>query len=502
MYRLHISRSYISMVMILMFLASCSEGAKNIPPTSTAIPPTMAVTESSPMPDTHMGIGTIGLGDSLYPYFGNGGYDVQHYTLDLTVNDVATSDFIGITAIEGTATQDLSAFNLDFIGFEITSILVNGQPANFKRFRQELTITPTPPLVAGESFTVEIQYHGSPDKFRSVAIPFQTGWVTFDKGSYVMSEPDGAASFFPVNDHPLDKALYSFRVTVPKPFEVAANGVLSGTIDTDNQTTFLFEMNDPMASYLTTVDIGEFDLETSQAGNGVPIRNYYSTGVSEDIRKPFELQDEMLVFFSDTFGPYPFDVYGVLVMDTELGGALENQTMSVFGFTDANDWDNLQLGIAHELAHQWFGDSVSVADWRDIWLNESFATYAEGLWLEHTDGREALDEWVKALYAQVLENRQYMSAPGEPAANSLFNGGVYSWGALGLHALRLEVGDQEFFEILKTYYKRFEGGNVTTADFIAVAEEVSGKELSPFFDSWLYSRDLAPIPALGLEAKQ
>ncbi len=502
MYRPKFYRLYLSLILILMLVAGCSGSAKNIPPTFTAVPPTAVVKEPSMTPDTKAEAGTLGLGDSLYPYFGNGGYDVQHYMLDLTVNDVVTSDLIGITTIEATATQDLSSFNLDFIGFEITSILVNGQPAKFKRFRQELTITPLLPLMAGKSFTIEVQYHGSPDKFRSVAIPLQTGWVTFDKGSYVISEPDGAASFFPVNDHPLDKAIYSFRMTVPKPFEVAANGVLTETIENGNQTTFLFEMNDPMASYLTTVDIGEFDIETSQAGNGVPIRNYYSTGVSEDIRKPFELQDEMLVYFSDTFGPYPFDVYGVLVLDTEIAGALENQTMSVFGITDANDWDNLQSAIAHELSHQWFGDSVSLADWRDIWLNESFATYAEGLWIEHTDGREALDDWVKARYAWVLENQQYMSAPGEPAANDLFNGGVYSWGALGLHALRLEVGDQKFFEILKTYSKRFEGGNATTADFIAVAEEVSGRELSPFFDRWLYSRDLAPIPALGLEAKQ
>lgn len=502
MYQLKSRWLYFSLIMILMSVAGCSGNTKNIAPTLTTVPPTAVVNEPSMTPDTHTDTGTIGLGDSLYPYFGNGGYDVQHYALDLTVNDVATSDLIGITTIEGTATQDLSAFNLDFIGFEITSILVNGQTAKFSRFRQELTITPASPLTSNESFTIEVYYHGSPDEFRSVAIPFQTGWVRFDRGSYVMSEPDGAASFFPVNDHPLDKALYSFRVTVPKPFEVAANGVLIETIDNGDQTTFLFEMNDPMASYLTTVDIGEFDLETSQAENGIPIRNYFSTGLPQEIRKPFELQGEMLVYFSDIFGPYPFDVYGSLVLDTEIDGALENQTMSIFGITSSDQWDDLDVVIAHELSHQWFGDSVSVADWRDIWLNESFATYSQGLWIEHTQGRDALDEWVKTLYTQVLENRQYMSAPGEPAANNLFNGGVYSWGALGLHALRLEVGDQEFFEILKTYYKRFEGGNATTADFIAVAEEVSGKELSPFFDSWLYSRDLAPIPALGLEAKQ
>ena len=486
---------------ILTFSAGCSGKAT---PTITVAPPPTVVPEPSATPDIQANSGAPGIGDSLYPNFGNGGYDVQHYTLDLTVNNVATSDLDGITIIKARATQNLSSFNLDFIGFEITNIIVNGQSADFRRSGQELTITPSTALSENESLIVEVQYQGSPLERSSVALPIQTGWVTFDGGSFVLSEPDGAASFYPVNDHPLDKAAYTFRVTVPEPFEVAANGVLTETIDNGMTTTFLFEVSDPMASYLATVDIDEFDLETSQAGNGVPIRNYYSTGLPEDIRKPFERQDEMLVYFSDIFGPYPFEVYGALVMDTDFGAALETQTMSIFGMDmiDTNPVEDTQQVIAHELAHQWFGDSVSLADWRDIWLNESFATYAQGLWTEHTEGRKALDEWIKEVYAFVLENRENMSPPGEPPADELFNPGVYYWGALGLHALRLEVGDEAFFQILKTYHEKYEGGNATTADFIAVAEDVSGEELSAFFDSWLYSEDLASIPALGLEAKQ
>jgi aminopeptidase N len=122
------------------------------------------------------------------------------------------------------------------------------------------------------------------------------------------------------------------------------------------------------------------------------------------------------------------------------------------------------------------------------------------LWMEHTSGREALDEWIRDQYAFVSENREHMSPPGDPPANDLFNAGVYAWGALGLHALRLEVGDDVFFDILQTYHARFADGNARTADFIAVAEEVSGQELSAFFDSWLYSEDLAPIPGMGLES--
>jgi aminopeptidase N len=461
------------------------------------------VPEPSATPFLDAQSGAAGAGDSLYPNLGNGGYDVQHYTLDITVNNVATSDLKGKTTIEARTTQSLSSFNLDFIGFDIKSILVNGQPAEYQRSQQELTIMPSAPLAENESFKVEVQYQGSPGEMDSMAIPIQTGWIPFEGGSFVLSEPDGAASFYPVNDHPLDKASYTFRVTVPEPFEVGANGVLTETIDNGATTTFIFEARDPMASYLATINIDEFDLETSRSENGIPIRNYYPTGSPEAMRKPFEAQGEMIDYFSGLFGAYPFEVYGSLLIDAEFGAALESQTLSIFSksMIDADQPEGSQQVVAHELAHQWFGDSVSLADWRDIWLNESFATYGQALWIEQTQGRAALDEWVKRTYAFVRKERKSMSPPGEPPADRLFNAGVYYWGALGLHALRLEVGDEVFFEILKTYQGRFASGNARTADFIAVAEEVSGKELSAFFDSWLYSEDLAPIPELGLEER-
>ncbi len=497
------SRRFIFFVSILILSMGCTGIAA---PTLTVEPPTAVVIEPSVTPESttteiEAQPGAEGAGDSLYPNLGNGGYDVQHYTLDLIVNDVTTSELVGKTTIEAQATQDLSSFNLDFVGFEITSLTVDGQPAEFERNRQELVVTPVGPLAEGEPFTVEVQYQGKPGEMDSMAIQIQTGWITFDGGSFVLSEPDGAASFYPVNDHPLDKATYTLRVTVPEPFEVGANGVLTETVDNGKTMTFVFEARDPMASYLATVNIDEFDIETSQSENGIPIRNYYPTGSPEELRRPFERQGEMIDHFSELFGDYPFEVYGALVIDFEFGAALETQTLSIFSKAMIDQGlEGSESVVAHELAHQWFGDSVSLGDWRDIWLNESFATYAQGLWTEHTQGRAALDEWVRRSYAFVLEENTSMSPPGEPPANRLFNAGVYYWGALALHALRLEVGDETFFDILKTYHERFADGNARTADFIAVAEEVSGKELSEFFDSWLYSEELAPIPALGLEA--
>ncbi|MBI5297823.1 MAG: M1 family peptidase [Chloroflexi bacterium] len=465
--------------------------------TGTASP---APTQVPATPTPPGRIGAPGLGDSLYPNFGNGGYDVQHYTLDLNVRHVSTGDLHGVVTIEARAMQNLDTFNLDFIGFEIAGITVNGNAAAFTRNGQELTITPSQALEAGENFTTVVTYVGRPQALRSAALPVMTGWVIGDGESYVMSEPDGAATFFPANDHPLDKATYTLRVTVPNPFEVAANGVLTEASNNGTNTLHVFEVNQPMASYLVTINIADFDVETLEGPNGVQIRNYYAVGLPPEISQAFAQQDEMLAFFSDIFGPYPFDVYGSVVMNTQIGTALEAQTLSIYGsdMIQLDDLSYTETVVAHEMSHQWFGDSVSVADWRDIWLNEGFATYAEGLWLEHNEGRAALDEWVREEYTFVVDLQSYFSPPGEPPASDLFNAGVYDWGALTLHALRLEVGEEAFFQILKTYFERFKNGNATTDDFIAVAGQVSGRDLGAFFDGWLYSGDIPPIPTMGL----
>ena len=461
--------------------------------TSDQTSPSSPIASKTPTP------GASGIGDSLYPGFGNGGYDVQHYDLNLKVSNVVTSALTGVATIAANATQDLSSFNLDFIGFAIDDITVNGKPATYSRDGQELTITPAEPIYSDDPFTVEVKYNGSPTQITSVALPVLTGWVSYGDGSFVLSEPDGAANYYPVNDHPLDKATYSFTVTVPDPYQVAANGTLTEAIDDGEKTTYKFETRDPLASYLTTVNISSFDQQTGQVANGIPIRNYFGVGISADLLKPFEKQPEMLSFFSSIFGDYPFDLYGAVVMNTETGSALETQTLSIFGLDQLGRPDSEEI-VAHELSHQWFGDSVSLADWSDIWLNESFATYSQGLWVEHSQGHDALNQWVTDEYNSVAGNFDQLVPPGKPAPDDLFNSGVYDWGALGLHALRLQIGDDAFFQTLKTYFDRNKGGNVTPDDFISAAEDVSGQELNPFFDRWFYSDTLPEIPALGLSA--
>ena len=486
---------------LLVFVMLACQTLAPTPALSTATtipstPPTEQATEAAvDLPPDPLA-GTDGMGDSLYPDFGNGGYDTLTYTLDITINNVDTSELEATTTIEAIATQDLSRFNLDFAGFEITSLTVNEEAAEFERTGQELTVIPAQALSKNETFTIAVSYQGVPTPMTSQALPFPTGWIAYDGGIFVLSEPDGSASYYPVNDHPLDKATYTMIVTAPKPYEVAANGVLAETKDNGESTTYTFTVRDPMASYLTTININDFNIETMESDGGIPIRNYYAASLPDDINKPFARQGEMIDYFSELFGPYPFEVYGALVMDTEFGAALENQTMSIFGIdmVDIEDIEGSEAVVAHELAHQWFGDSVSVADWGDIWLNEGFASYSEGLWVEYDYGKDGLDEWVTAVYNEVKEYPDFYPPPGDPAANDLFNGGVYLRGGLTLHALRLEVGDDAFFEIIQTYYDRYKFGNATTENFIQIAEEVSGEDLGDFFDAWLFDEQLPPMP--------
>jgi aminopeptidase N len=303
----------------------------------------------------------------------------------------------------------------------------------------------------------------------------------------------------------------------------AANGVLSAVIDVEpGRRMFVFDMPQPMASYLVTVNIAEYVMhtETVQIGSDpVLIRSYFPEFAADLGARVFARQGEMLAFFSELFGPYPFDVYGAVVTEALIGFALETQTLSLFGSWIMLVPDALaQEIIVHELAHQWFGNAVSLSDWSDIWLNEGFATYASWLWLEHDQGAQALADTVARHYAWMSGAdaaaarapgqetmdvvRQFLSEElvrvGAPPANGLFNPAVYYRGALALHALRLRLGDAAFFTLLQRYYARHTGGNTTTADFIAEAEAVSGSDLDAFFHAWLYQVQIPPIPEQNL----
>lgn len=462
--------------------------------------------------------GADGLGDPYDPQLGNGGYDAQHYTLELSV-DMENNTLAGSVTMRAKATQDLSTFNLDFMGLKIDRVLVNDEQVNHERGQgsqqqRELTIVPAEPLRNGETFTVAISYHGAPSPMHSKAVPFPIGWTRYDDGTFVASEPDAAASWYPVNDHPLDKATYTFYITVPEPYVVAANGLLQEVIDNGQTNTYVWRASDPLASYLVTVNIAAYVMQSEEGPDGLPIRNFFMPELAEEAAFDFGRTAEMIELYNELFGPYPFEAYGVALIG-EVPFALETQTLSIFGTNTVSGRRYAEQVVAHELAHQWFGDSVSPAHWQDIWLNEGFATYAQLLWVEHTQGPEALEGAIREQYNSVSGQSSFLppaertcqklaeefAPPGNPPTDDLFNLGVYVRGALALHALRMRVGDELFFDILRTYHDRYRYGTATSADFIAVVEHVSGQELGEFFRGWLYEQCVPDIPEMGLTAK-
>lgn len=429
-------------------------------------------------------VGEAGLGDPYFPALGNGGYDALHYSIDLDV-DMDNRQFSSIVTIQAIATESLVRFNLDFLGFAISRVTVNGVEASFERDLRELIISPAEQLVQGNEFTVTVEYSGSPGvNLDPNANAFSQGWIWIENGSFVASEPDGASLWYPVNDHPSDKASYTIEVTVPQPYSVAANGILQDIINQeDARRTFIWQSNDMMASYLVTVNIGEFIRDDAGDINGVHLRNYYpSQYVTEGLRT-FSVHEDMMMLFSDYFGKYPFEAYGAVVVDAQLPFALETQTISLFGNNILQDNNINAVTIAHEMAHSWFGNSVSPRTWRDIWLNESFATYASMLWLEDATGSAVVNNVMNDQYQAVADSGIAIADPG---AENLFAQTVYWGGAWMLKQLHEDLGDDTFFSIIQTYQERFANSSASTEDFIAIAEEISGEDLSDFFNAWLY----------------
>jgi aminopeptidase N len=439
----------------------------------------------------HAEEGSETLGDPTAPELGNGGYQAEHYALDLTY-DFEGDNLDGDVTMDAVAEQDLDRFSVDLIGLDVHEVTVNGDPADFAHTNDKLRIDPPEVLPDDEEFEVVVDYSGEPGKERSPLAPFEVGWFTYDEGAFVASQPDGARAWFPVNDHPLDKATYTFEITVPgDELEVAANGALRSVDEDEDTRTFHYEMAQPMASYLATVIVGELDEFTEDEVDGVAIRNFFPPSQTDVAQEYFANTAEMLEYFTPLFGPYPFDEYGSIVVETDLGFAFESQTLSLYGtdiITDQSDFI-----AAHELAHQWFGNSVSPVTWGDIWLNEGFATYAEWMWLDES-GEQSLEESADDATDDYPPGDQW-DAPGEPPEEDLFDDIVYYGGALTLEALRRTVGTEDFFDILRTYTEKYEYSNATTQDFVEIAVEVSGNEdVAELLDDWLYGETVPELP--------
>ncbi|MFD3578443.1 M1 family metallopeptidase [Streptomyces sp. NPDC058644] len=437
--------------------------------------------------------GAPGIGDPYYPASGNGGYDVSHY--DLRLKYQPKTDLLeGTATINATTTQNLSRFNLD-LGLKVSEVRVNGKKAAFKKSgEQELEITPPAGLPKGTPITVVVRYAGKPSE---VKINGFTAWARTPDGGVAAQEPESAAWWYPSNDHPLDKATYDVSVSVPDGSQAISNGVLQSQSSKLGWTRFNWRSNKPQASYLTTLAVGKFDITTDKTADGLPVLNAYSKDLGDNAgaaRASIERSTEVAEWLETVFGKYPFNALGGYVPNVTSGFALETQTRPFYSPRQFANGSNVSV-VVHELAHQWYGDSVSVDGWKDIWINEGFARYSQWLWSEK-EGEGTAQELADYVYAQHPADDPFWKVkPGDPGPENQFDIAVYDRGALALQALRNEIGEKSFSAILKGWPKEHAYGNAKVSDFVKYAEKVSGKPLASLFDAWLFQPSRPDAPA-------
>ena len=465
-----------------------SGGPTTLPGGSSTLPDAPSTSSGEPAPGTTFPPPTTvvngahdGTGDRLFPQLGYTGIDVQHY--DVTLNYHPDQQAIdGVVVAEITATTALTEFWLDSVGLDISQVTVDGAGVPFQTQRGELVITLATPVAAGTAFTAEVTSSGRPNAAAS-AVGIPNGWFHTAAGSYVLNEPDGARTWMPCNDHPSDKASFTFHIGVPQGMAAVANGALASHDTEATGERWTWEQAEPTATYLILLLTGPYVTAEGQSASGVPILSTAQTPDADLLAKYNDITAQQIDFFEQYFGPYPLARYGIALTDSFGGLAMETQGRSMFSTEDLHgqyDYGE-HLLLAHELAHQWFGDAVTPADWGDIWLNESFATYGEWMWLEQAGFISVADSASQALAGRPP------GATGTPSVDDMFGYNSYNGGAVVVHALRLTIGDDAFFTLLRRWISDYNGTSRTTEEFIALAQQVSGQDLTTFFDTWLFA---------------
>ena len=428
--------------------------------------------------------------DPYLPRSGNLGYRISRYDLNLQYR-VSANRMNGTATLTATSYEQLAKFTLDLAtSLRVERVAVNGKQAKFTHRSGKLTITPAQPIPAGGAMTVLVRYTGNPKPVRS---PWGTvGWEELSNGSLCANQPNGAPSWFPCDDHPEAKATYLFTITTDNPYYVLANGVLIDKRRRGATTHWTYEQVEPMSTYLASIQIGQYEHQ-KLAAKPVPVYSLIPPRLKTEFTQSFAAQVKMLEVFTEMFGPYPFPQYTAVVTDDPLDIPLEAQGFSTFGANHCDGSLTHERLVAHELAHQWFGNSVTLARWRDIWLHEGFACYAEWLWSQRSGGRSA-DEWARHYYEKLAANP--VTVPlADPGPKQMFEDWVYKRGAITLHALRLRIGDGPFFQLLHRWTDKYRYRSVTTEDFIALAGTYTDDPLNDLWRDWLFEPELPAFPS-------
>ncbi|MFD5279037.1 M1 family metallopeptidase [Pseudarthrobacter sp. NPDC058362] len=434
------------------------------------------------------------LSDPYMPGHGTDSYRVSRYELDLDYR-MAANRLSGRAVIHATAAREASAVVLDLAGLRAIKVQLNGRRVRrFAQRAEQLVVHLDADLAPGETFTVDVRYEGNPAPRRGLW--GEVGWEELTDGVLVAGQPNGAPSWFPCNDHPRSKASYRITVTTDANYRAVCNGRLVGHSTRASRETWTYEQEEPMATYLATVQIGRYEslvLDPGGAPGGVLQTAAVPPALAAAAGQGLRLQPDMMRTFVRCFGPYPFSEYTVVVADDVLEIPLEAQTMAILGRNHLSlDWDAQRL-IAHELSHQWFGNSLTVRGWHDIWLHEGFACYAEWIWSEAAGVMTAQDRAAAAWRGLSAAGKDLLI--GDPGPALMFDDRVYKRGALALHALRMHCGDLAFFTLLQEWTRTHRHGSVSTADFILMASGVAGIDAEAVLHPWLFELALPPLPA-------
>ncbi|MEV5439022.1 M1 family metallopeptidase [Streptomyces sp. NPDC052682] len=441
----------------------------------------------------------LGVGDRLFPYLGNPGYDVAAYDLAFRYPGTNSKPLQAVTTIDARATADLEHVNLDFAHGTVSSVEVDGDPAAFRTAGEDLVITPGDAVSAGDFMRITVRHTSDP----VAPDGREGGWVRTADGLAMANQADAAHLVFPCNDHPSDKALFTIRVTAPDGHTAVANGLPAGVDRSGTTTTWTYRTRHPMATELAQVSIGRSTVLHRSGPHGLPVRDVVPTRHRAALEPWLKKTPGQIAWMEGKAGRYPFETYGLLVADATTGFELETQTLSLFErqlFTDpAYPAWYVESIMVHELAHQWFGDSVSPRTWSDLWLNEGHATWYEALYAEEKAG-EPIQARMKAAYGASDGWRASGGPPAAPKAPErgekigIFRPNVYDGAALVLYALRQEIGRPAFERLERAWVGHHRDGTATTADFIRLASEVAGRDLGGFLHGWLYGEKTPPMP--------